>query len=169
MTTNEILGILAHEICFWNSRLPLFILFIGIPYLFICFCLFGNLYQNPYLFETFGFKDSQPIVIGTVLTLTVIFPIFNRPFSKYIRTYFRRRSILIADEFAARYGYSEALASALIKLAKDKKQKDVFPINDNLYSNYYCPQPTILDRIQHLRKISKYLNQDIQLTEINSN
>uniref|UniRef100_A0AC35GKG5 Peptidase M48 domain-containing protein n=1 Tax=Panagrolaimus sp. PS1159 TaxID=55785 RepID=A0AC35GKG5_9BILA len=168
LTINELLGILAHTISFWNSKLPLLILFIGIPYLFICYLLFGQLYHNPYLYETFGFQNSHPILIGCIIPLTVIFPIFNRSIGKFIRTYFRRKSILNADNFAAKYGYSEALSNALIKLEKDKKRKDYFPINDVIYSNYFCPQPTILDRIQRLKKIDNS-SQIIQLNEIQSN
>ncbi len=103
------------------------------------------------MFDSFGFTDSKPIIIGLTIVFELVFTPYNMIFS-FLMVQLIRRFEYQADEFAQNMGKSTHLSSALIKLVKDNLG---FPIADSLYSNFNHTHPTILERVRKLKKKSE--------------
>ena len=100
------------------------------------------------MFDSFGFPDSKPVIIGLIVVFELIFTPYNMIFS-FLMVQLIRRFEYQADEFAQNMGKSQFLSSALIKLVKDNLG---FPIADPLYSNFNHTHPTILERVRKLKR-----------------
>jgi len=138
----EVVAILGHEIGHWKLNHTLKMLAIGEVHLLAIFYLFGKVSNNTQLFLDFGFA-TQPTIIGLVLFLFIIRP--TESIMKFFQNLLSRHYEFQADKFAKDLGYSEQLATALIKLQQENKGN---MIPDPLYSAYNHSHPPLLERLK---------------------
>lgn len=142
-TTEEILGVLAHELGHWklNHTLKNFIISQAIN--FASFAFFGQLMYFQPMFSSFGFPTTTPTLIGILIVFQYIF----RPayaVLTFILTALSRHYEFQADAFADKLGYGSPLRSALVKLQKNNLS-DMDP--DPLYSLYHYSHPPLVERL----------------------
>ncbi|HPR33692.1 MAG TPA: M48 family metallopeptidase [Prolixibacteraceae bacterium] len=144
LTNDEIVAVLAHEIGHYKKRHTLWGLLSGFFQTGIMLYLFSLLVSSPALSKALG-VDEPSFPIGLVA-----FGILYSPVSFIIGTgmnLFSRKHEYEADAFAARYGWSEALASALKKLSV-KNLSNLTP--HPLYVFFHYSHPTLLQRLKRL-------------------
>lgn len=73
-TTKEVEAILAHELGHWSMGHTTKLLGISQFHLFFMFALFSVFIRNRSLYESFGFYNEQPIMIGFILFNEVLSP-----------------------------------------------------------------------------------------------
>jgi len=122
-------------------------LFISQVNLLFSFFVFGLLVNNKILYESFGFVDAQPTLIGLVIVFQFIFSPYNELVG-FLMTLLSRRFEFQADEFGKNLGYADQLQSALAKLHKENLG---FPVCDKLYSAYHYSHPPLLERLRALK------------------
>lgn len=144
---DEILAVLGHELGHWKLNHTLKHLVIGQVNIFVDFFLFGLLVHQQILYTSFGFTDSQPILIGLLIIFQFIFSPYHELLG-FCLTVLSRRFEFQADAFAKALGYAPQLQSSLMKLNEDNLQ---FPVNDNLYSAYHHSHPPLLERLRALK------------------
>ena len=110
--------------------------------------MFGYFMNQQDMFDSFGFSDSRPIIIGLLIVFELIFTPYNFVFS-FLMTQICRMYEYHADEFAQSLKRGPALGSALTKLVTDNLS---FPIADPLYSAFNHTHPTLLERIRKLKE-----------------
>ena len=146
-TTDEILAILAHEFGHWQYYHTIknlgFTQFISI----ISFCIFGQLMHFQPLFNSFGFYDSTPTIIGLFIVFSYIFSPINTVLH-FCLTIISRRFEFQADAYSASLGHGENLKKALVKLLKNNLS-DVNP--DPLYSLYHYSHPPLVERLNAIK------------------
>jgi len=143
----EILAILGHELGHWKCNHTIINLFISQINLLLSFFVFGLLVHNKVLYESFGFQDIQPTLIGLVIVFQFIFSPYNELVG-FLMTLLSRRFEFQADEFGKGLGYATQLQSALAKLHKENLG---FPVCDKLYSAYHYSHPPLLERLRALK------------------
>jgi len=146
-TDEEILAILGHELGHWKCNHIMINLFISQINLLFSFFVFGLLVHNHVLYESFGFVDEQPTLIGLVIVFQFIFSPYNELVG-FLMTLLSRRFEFQADEFGKNLGYATQLQSALAKLHKENLG---FPVCDKLYSAYHYSHPPLLERLRALK------------------
>lgn len=146
-TDEEILAILGHELGHWKCNHIMINLFISQLNLLFSFFVFGLLVNNKILYESFGFADEQPTLIGLVIVFQFIFSPYNELIG-FLMTLLSRRFEFQADEFGKNLGYAVQLQSALAKLHKENLG---FPVCDKLYSAYHYSHPPLLERLRALK------------------
>jgi len=146
-TDEEILAILGHELGHWKCNHIMTNLFISQVNLLFSFFVFGLLVNNKILYESFGFVDAQPTLIGLVIVFQFIFSPYNELVG-FLMTLLSRRFEFQADEFGKNLGYADQLQSALAKLHKENLG---FPVCDKLYSAYHYSHPPLLERLRALK------------------
>lgn len=146
-TDEEILAILGHELGHWKCNHMIINLFISQINLLLSFFVFGLLVHNKVLYESFGFQDIQPTLIGLVIVFQFIFSPYNELVG-FLMTLLSRRFEFQADEFGKGLGYATQLQSALAKLHKENLG---FPVCDKLYSAYHYSHPPLLERLRALK------------------
>lgn len=150
-TDEEILAILGHELGHWKCSHMLINLFISQVNLLLSFFVFGLLVNNKMLYDSFGFQDEQPTLIGLVIVFQFIFSPYNELVG-FLMTLLSRRFEFQADEFGKSLGYANQLQSALAKLHKENLG---FPVCDKLYSAYHYSHPPLLERLRALKDKKK--------------
>jgi len=146
-TDEEILAILGHELGHWKLNHILKNLCISQVNLFLSFFVFGLLMHQSVLYESFGFHDSQPTLIGLLIIFQFIFSPYNELMG-FLMTMLSRKFEFEADAFGKGLGYSRDLQSALMKLHKENLG---FPVADKLYSAYHYSHPPLLERLRALK------------------
>lgn len=144
----EILAVLGHELGHWKLNHVLKNIIIGQVQIFLMFALFAYLSKSDPLYQSFGFSDSKPVLIGLMIVLQYV----TAPYSAvigFLMSVLSRHFEFQADEFAAGLGRSVPLKSALIKLNNDNLG---FPIYDWLYSAWNHSHPPLLERIEAMKK-----------------
>ncbi|CAG4930716.1 unnamed protein product [Colias eurytheme] len=148
-TDNEILGVLAHELGHWKCSHIYKSIALTEVNLLLLFSAFGLLFKNSLLYTTLGFSSGQePIIIGLIVVLQLILAPYNSLLS-FFATALSRKFEFEADNFAVGLNYANELKSSLIKLGKDNLD---YPIYDKLYSAWYHSHPTLLHRIENIKK-----------------
>lgn len=147
-TDEEILAILGHELGHWKCNHMIINLFISQVNLLFSFFVFGLLVNNSELYESFGFFDQKPTLIGLVIVFQFIFSPYNELVG-FLMTLLSRRFEFQADEFGKNLGYASQLQSALAKLHKENLG---FPVCDKLYSAYHYSHPPLLERLRALKQ-----------------
>ncbi|KAF7412405.1 hypothetical protein HZH66_001301 [Vespula vulgaris] len=146
--TDEVLGVLAHELAHWKFNHTLKGFLLSQINFIITFVVFAKLMNYKAMYVGFGFEDSQPILIGFIIvTKYILFPL--NTIMQFISVVIMRRFEFQADKLAVKLGYSESLKKALIKLQKDNLQ---YPLYDKLYSAWNHSHPPILQRLSAIDK-----------------
>lgn len=143
----EILAILGHELGHWKLSHILKNLIISQVNLFMSFFVFGLLMNMKILYESFGFYDQQPTIIGLLIIFQFIFSPYNELVG-FLMTILSRKFEFQADDFAKKLDFAPRLQSALIKLHKENLG---FPASDPLYSSYHYSHPPLLERLRALK------------------
>ncbi|KAF4524485.1 hypothetical protein B566_EDAN013100 [Ephemera danica] len=138
-SNEEVLAVLAHELGHWQ---------LNHINLFLMFAAFGFMVQYEPMYRAFGFYSEKPVLVGMVIVLQYFFAPYNALLG-FLLTMLSRRFEFQADAFAVKLGRAEQLGAALIKLNKDNLD---FPIYDWLYSSWHHSHPTLLQRLDVLRK-----------------
>ena len=141
--TEEILAVLGHELGHWKMNHVLKNIIISEVHIFLMFMFFGYLYKNQFLYESFGFMNEKPILIGLMIILQYISAPYNALLD-FLITCLSRRFEFQADEFAIGLGRGTQLKSALVKLNNDNLS---FPVFDWLYSAWHHSHPPLLERL----------------------
>lgn len=141
----EVVAVLAHELGHWKMAHIMKSLGIGQIHLFTVFALFSCFINNRSLFESFGFFNERPIVIGFMLFNEILAP--TDSVIKLLMNINSRKHEYQADEFGAKLGYAKELASSLIKLQiQNLSAMDA----DWMYSAYTYSHPILTERLRAL-------------------
>lgn len=150
-SNEEILAILGHELGHWKLNHILKNLCISQVNLLLSFFVFGLLMKTSVLYESFGFHNEMPTLIGLLIIFQFIFSPYNELMG-FLMTILSRRFEFQADEFGKSLGFGVKLQSALIKLHKENLG---FPVADTWYSAYHYSHPPLLERLKALQSSSK--------------
>lgn len=146
LSTDEIVAVLAHEIGHYKNKHT-------IQGLFISFCYTGILLYLLSLFlENEAIANAMGSNIPSFHLGLIAFSLLFTPVSLLLgmlSDIISRRNEYQADAFAAQFGLSGALISGLKKLSV-KSLNNLNP--DPLYVFFYYSHPTLLQRIEKLKK-----------------
>ncbi|GAM22211.1 hypothetical protein SAMD00019534_053860 [Acytostelium subglobosum LB1] len=147
LSHDEVLAILCHEFGHYKKSHTLRLMALQQVYMLAFFYLFGLFVNNIKLFNDFGF-DTPNIFIGLLLFSNIYSPM-DQIFT-FVCNIFSRMNEYEADEFATHLGYD--LSDPLVKLhTKDSSSLLVDP----WYSTYHYTHPTLLERLNHLKSITR--------------
>jgi STE24 endopeptidase len=147
LNTDEIVAVLAHEICHWKESHG--VIEASISGLYALALLYAGKFMinDIDISRAFNF-DNACLINNLSLFLLVISPV--SVFIGIMTKALSRHYEYVADAFAARRGYN--LASALIKTQIENMGNDD---PDPWYSAYYNTHPTTRERIAAIEKITK--------------
>ncbi|KAF2405464.1 CaaX prenyl protease [Trichodelitschia bisporula] len=144
-TEGEVEAVLAHELGHWSMSHTTKLIMITQFHIFYFFAFFSVFTKNKSLFESFGFHDDMPIMIGFMLFNEVFGP--SDSVVKLMMNVITRKFEFQADKFALDLGYKTELAQALIKLQiKNLSSMDA----DYFYSSYHHSHPILTERLKAL-------------------
>lgn len=141
-SVNETTAVLAHEIGHWALSHTTKMLVVSNAYILSIFGLFSLFINNNALFQSFGFMDSKPILIGFLLFNDILQP-FDCVFT-FFTNIISRKHEYEADNYALKQGYKKELANALIKLQIENLSAMEA---DWLYSAYHYSHPILSERL----------------------
>ncbi|KAL7270626.1 zinc metalloprotease [Rhizina undulata] len=142
---NEVVGVLSHELGHWKMGHTTKLFGIGQFHMFCIFALFSAFINNRSLYQSFGFYQTQPILIGFLLFNDILQPVDT--VLKLFMNILSRKFEYEADAFAVNLGYSAELAKSLIKLQiQNLSTMDA----DWLYSSYHFTHPILPERLDAL-------------------
>lgn len=144
-TVEEVTAVLCHEIGHWYLWHIPKLLGTTQAHLFCIFALFSAFIKNKSMYNSFGFYDSYPILVGFILFNDLLQPLDS------IMTFFMnlvsRKFEYQADAYAVKLDYAHELGTALIGIHKENLSAvDV----DWLYSSYHRSHPTLPERLKAL-------------------
>lgn len=141
----EIEAVLGHELGHWSLSHTTKLLCIAQVHLFYVFALFSIFIHNNSLYDSFGFHDSHPIMIGFILFSEALAPMDT--VLRFLMNILSRKFEFEADKFALDLGYKKQLARSLIKLQiENLSTMDA----DWLYASYHYSHPILTERLQAL-------------------
>lgn len=141
----EIEAVLGHELGHWSLSHTTKLLGIAQLHLFYVFALFSIFIHNRSLYDSFGFHNSQPIMIGFILFSEALAPMDT--VIKFLMNILSRKFEFEADKFALDLGYKKELARSLIKLQiENLSTMDA----DWLYASYHYSHPILTERLKAL-------------------
>lgn len=113
--------------------------------MFYIFALFSVFINNKSLYQSFGFFNEQPIMVGFLLFSDALAPM--DAVVQLLMNILSRKFEFEADEFAQKLGYSEELAKSLLKLQiQNLSTMDA----DWMYASYHYSHPILSERLQAL-------------------
>lgn len=159
LQNNEVVAILAHEIGHWK-HCHLYIAYLASQLVLgIFLTVFGKMYRNLCLFQSLGLPyGTRPVLIGMMVSKSLICGNINTIF---LLNTLSRKMEYEADSFAKKVGYGPQLKRALIKSSMTNL---AFPVYDKQYSARFHLQPTLLQRLEHLKERDESLVDKIEET-----
>ncbi|KAH8773338.1 putative CAAX prenyl protease 1 [Hyaloscypha sp. PMI_1271] len=140
--TQEVVAVLAHELGHWSLGHTTRLFGISQAHFLYIFALFSVFINNTSLYESFGFHEEFPIIIGFILFSDALAPMDT--VIKLLMNILSRRYEFQADEFAQKLGYSTELARSLIKLQiQNLSTMDA----DWMYASYHFSHPILSERL----------------------
>lgn len=113
--------------------------------MFYIFALFSVFINNKSLYQSFGFFNEQPIMVGFLLFSDALAPM--DAVVQLLMNILSRKFEFEADSFAQKLGYSEELAKSLLKLQiQNLSTMDA----DWMYASYHYSHPILSERLQAL-------------------
>jgi STE24 endopeptidase len=144
-TIEEVTAVLAHEIGHWHLWHIPKLLGTTQAHLFAIFSLFSAFIKNKSFYNSFGFYDAYPILVGFILFNDLLQPLDS--VMSFFMNLVSRTFEYQADSFAAKLNYTQELGTALIGIHKENLSAvDV----DWLYSSYHRSHPTLAERLRAL-------------------
>jgi STE24 endopeptidase len=150
----EVLAVLAHELGHWKYSHVVKNLIVMQLHILLSLYVFSFFFKQQDIYTSFGFQDSQPMIIGLIIVFQLLFTPFHTVVG-FLMIQMTRRFEYQADAFAQELGRGSFLQSALTKLYKDNLG---FPIADPLYSAFNHSHPTFLERTRALDLAAKKEN-----------
>lgn len=145
LTTSEIVAVLAHEIGHYKKKHMLLGLLLGIVQTGLMLFIFSLFIKEPLMSEALGVAEPK-FHIGII-----VFGILYSPLSFLMgigMNMISRKNEYQADAYAASFGFSESLGSALKKLSV-KSLSNLTP--HPLYVFFHYSHPTLLQRLNKLK------------------
>jgi len=140
--TQEVVAVLAHELGHWSLGHTTRLFGISQVHFLYIFTLFSVFINNKSLYQSFGFHDEYPIIIGFILFSDALAPMDT--VIKLLMNILSRRYEFQADAFAAELGFSADLARSLIKLQiQNLSTMDA----DWMYASYHFSHPILSERL----------------------
>ncbi|POS85932.1 putative CAAX prenyl protease 1 [Erysiphe pulchra] len=141
-SSEEVVAVLAHELGHWSLGHTTKLFGISQAHFFYIFALFSVFINNASLYESFGFHNNYPIIIGFLLFSDALAPMDT--LIKLLMNILSRRYEFQADNFAKELGYSKDLARSLIKLQiQNLSTMDA----DWIYASYHFSHPILTERL----------------------
>ncbi|RKF61223.1 CAAX prenyl protease 1 [Erysiphe neolycopersici] len=141
-SSEEVVAVLAHELGHWSLGHTTKLFGISQAHFFYIFALFSVFVNNASLYQSFGFHNNYPIIIGFILFSDALAPMDT--FIKLLMNILSRRYEFQADNFAKDLGYSKDLARSLIKLQiQNLSTMDA----DWIYASYHFSHPILTERL----------------------
>ncbi|KXG52600.1 Peptidase M48 [Penicillium griseofulvum] len=141
----EVVAVLGHELGHWSLSHTTKLFGIAQAHMFYIFALFSVFVNNKSLYQSFGFVNEQPIMIGFLLFSDALAPM--DAVVKLLMNILSRKFEFEADKFAQNLGYSDKLASSLLKLQiQNLSTMDADPI----YASYHYSHPILTERLAAL-------------------
>lgn len=138
----EVVAVLSHELGHWSLGHTTKLLGITQFHMFYIFALFSVFVNNKSLYESFGFHNQQPIMIGFLLFSDALVPM--DAVLKLFMNILSRKFEFQADAFALKLGYSDKLAQSLLKLQiENLSTMDA----DWMYASYHYSHPILTERL----------------------
>ncbi|EFC38546.1 predicted protein [Naegleria gruberi] len=144
LTNDEILAILAHEIHHYKMNHSIKILTSQVFSLGIFLFILSFTIYNEYFYNSFGFTEIDPSV-GLCLFSYLFQPLGN--FAMVILNHIQRKYEYSSDEYSMSLGYN--IEEPLIKMHVNNVYNLIV---DRLYSSYYNAHPSLLERVDNLKK-----------------
>jgi STE24 endopeptidase len=146
LTTDEIVAVLAHEVGHYKNKHIIYNIALSIILMGFTLYILSLLVGNSTLSEALGVSTNS-FHIGLIAFSILYSPISE--ITNYFMNKLSRRFEYQADNYAKNNFSATALISALKKLSKNSLS-NLTP--DNLYVKIYYSHPTLLQRIQNLKK-----------------
>mmetsp|Transcript_13365 Transcript_13365/g.16819 ORF Transcript_13365/g.16819 Transcript_13365/m.16819 type:complete len:425 (-) Transcript_13365:78-1352(-) len=153
-STEEIIAIVGHELGHWKLNHTVKNLFITLSHMLVFFYTFGFFLNNDELSQSFGFSTSATLISFTLFSL-LYEPVEH--IMSLVLNYMSRCYEYQADEYATKLGFD--LTSALVAIHK-KNASNLNP--DHLYSMYHFSHPTLVERIEAIKKTKASLGKKKQ-------
>lgn len=145
---DKILAILGHELGHWKLGHTLRMMVVQLIVTFAYCYLYGFVMHDKALFYSFGYHDTDAVIIGLLLFSYIFHPV--NAVLQLITTGISRIHEFQADAFASNLGLGNSLQEGLIILCKEN-MLTIDP--DRWYSWYHYSHPPILERIAALKKL----------------
>jgi STE24 endopeptidase len=146
--TKGLVAILAHELGHWKYGHVFKGFLISQVQMTLYFYVVGKGLHSPDMFASFGFHEQRPILIGLALFSLMTAPVSN--IVGFLMNMVTRKFEYEADKFATELGHD--LAPALISIeAKNLSALDPDPV----YSSYHYSHPTLLERLDAMKRYQK--------------
>ncbi|GIK03616.1 hypothetical protein Aspvir_007689 [Aspergillus viridinutans] len=143
--TEEVVAVLSHELGHWSLGHTTKLFAIAQSHMFYIFALFSVFVNNKSLYQSFGFHQEMPIMIGFLLFSDALAPM--DAVIKLLMNILSRKFEFEADAFAVKLGYSEQLAASLLKLQiQNLRTMDA----DWMYASYHYSHPILSERLKAL-------------------
>ncbi|RHZ58838.1 zinc metalloprotease [Aspergillus thermomutatus] len=143
--TEEVVAVLSHELGHWSLGHTTKLFAIAQSHMFYIFALFSVFVNNKSLYQSFGFHQEMPIMIGFLLFSDALAPM--DAVVKLLMNILSRKFEFQADAFAVKLGYSEQLAASLLKLQiQNLSTMDA----DWMYASYHYSHPILSERLKAL-------------------
>ena len=142
----EIVSILAHEIGHFKLGHIKKMLLISNIMIFVIFYFMGLIINDSFIYNAFGF--DKHIYIGLFVCMILFSPgnFILQPFMSFLS----RKHEFEADKFAVKLiNQKDVFINTLIKLYKDNLAN---PLPAKLYKIFYYSHPTLLERIEEIKK-----------------
>ncbi|GME80963.1 unnamed protein product [Ambrosiozyma monospora] len=148
----EVVAVLGHEIGHWYLSHTTKLLVINQAHIFSIFTLFSAFVKNKSLYNSFGFYNEYPILIGFMLFGDVLKP--TDAVVGFLMNLLSRTYEYQADAYATKLGYGKELKVSLITLHKE----NLSALNvDWLYSAYSYNHPHLTERINYIDEVEQEL------------
>lgn len=149
LTTEEIVAVLAHETGHYKHRHTLQMLLLSVLNVVLMSYLFSLTLDNAAFAEALG--GSRPSFALSLVAFSLLYAPVGMV-TGWLVNAFSRRNEYQADAFAARYGLAGPLMDGLKKISV-KALSNLTP--HPLYVKVYYSHPTLLQRMEALRKTEK--------------
>lgn len=149
LSTDEIVGVLAHEIGHYRRGHTRMMLIFSLVNLFLLFFIFSLLAKSSLLAVALG-ADRPAFGLALIAFSLLYTPVGL--LTGVVMNGLSRRNEFEADAFAARYGCGDGLVSALKKLSVESL---CLLTPHRAYVRAYYSHPTLLQRIEGLDRVMK--------------
>ncbi|PGH15854.1 hypothetical protein AJ80_05385 [Polytolypa hystricis UAMH7299] len=138
----EVVAVLSHELGHWSLSHTTKLFGIAQFHMFYIFALFSAFVNNKSLYNSFGFHNEYPIMIGFLLFSDALAPM--DAVVKLLMNILSRKFEFEADAFAVKLGYTAELARSLVKLQiQNLSTMDA----DWMYASYHYSHPILSERL----------------------
>ena len=159
MTTEEIVGVLAHELGHWAHGHVLFSFCFSQAYIFVAFSFFARAMGSADIYTAFGFAATPgasdtagaPAMVGVLLFFMVLWEPVDHVLS-FLMTWNSRRMEFQADKYATDLRYAAPLQRGLVKITFENLGV-LDP--DPLFSTYHHSHPPLIQRLRAIEAADK--------------